>query len=75
MNDFTRTELSELRRCLTYMIKGGITPYSCATIALNKKVRKMYEGYCDHEWRKGVHLFNDVYCTKCNKSFAVANNE
>ena len=23
--------------------------------------------YCDHSWQEGRHLFNDVFCTKCNE--------
>lgn len=42
MNDFTKTDLMEIHRCLKYMIKDGTTPYSCHTIALAKKVREMY---------------------------------
>jgi len=65
MNDFSRTELGELRRCLTYMIKGGTTPYSCATIALNKKLREMYERYCDHN--KPYTKLGITVCLDCNQ--------
>lgn len=47
MNDFTKTELSEIKRCLKYMIDGGTTPYSCLTMSLHKKVRQMIEKYCE----------------------------
>ena len=39
MNDFTKTELRELRRCTKYIINSGIAPYSCLTMALDKKLR------------------------------------
>lgn len=53
MNNFTKTDLSEIHRCLKYMTKGGTTPYSCHTIALVKKVRTLIENYadqCNHYW-------------------------
>ena len=50
MDDFSKTDLRELHRCLKYMTSSGVTPYSCHTIALTKKVREMIEKYCDHEW-------------------------
>lgn len=46
MNDFTKTELQEINRCIKYMISGGTTPYSCLTIAINKKLRNMIDNYC-----------------------------
>ncbi len=45
MIDLTKTELNEISRCLMHMIKGGVTGYSCLTIALNKRVRIMIENY------------------------------
>jgi hypothetical protein len=45
MNDFTKTDLKEIYRCLKYMTKGGTTPYSCHTIGLVNKVRTMIESY------------------------------
>ena len=66
MNDFTKTDLREIHRCLKYMTKGGITPYSCHTIALVKKVRTMIEKYCNH---KDVTMDCDggisLVCAKC----------
>lgn len=66
MNDFTKTELREIKRCLTYMINGGTTPYSCQTIAVNKKVKEMYDNYdkpCGHKETN----FDDgiYYCNEC----------
>lgn len=34
MNEFSKTDLSEIYRCLTYMTKGCVTPYSCHTVSL-----------------------------------------
>lgn len=45
MNDFTKTDLIEIHRCLKYMINGGNTPYSCHTIDLAKKIREMIDSY------------------------------
>ncbi len=43
MNKFTKEELQELHRCITYMIKGGTTPYSSLTMQLRKKLKSMIE--------------------------------
>lgn len=53
MNDFTLEELDEIKRCLKYMIKGNVTPYSNLTIELNKKLQLMMENY-------GKHLMLDL---------------
>ena len=45
MNDFTKDELQEIKRCLKYMIDGGVTPYSNLTMELNKKIQGMIENY------------------------------
>lgn len=45
MNDFTKTDLIEIHRCLKYMIKGATTPYSCHTISLVKKVREIINDF------------------------------
>lgn len=63
MHEFTKTDLSEIHRCLKYMTKGGTTPYSYHTIALTKKVRQMIDNYCEHEWGE----FNNHYCIKCKR--------
>lgn len=47
MNDFTKTELNEIVRCLKYMIKGNTTPYSCFTIGIKKKIQSMIANYTD----------------------------
>lgn len=49
MNDFTKEELQEIKRCVKYMIKGGTTPYSCFTVEINKKLQLMIDKYCKHE--------------------------
>lgn len=67
MNDFTKTELAEISRCLQYMIKGCTTPHSCLTIGLKKKVRLMIENYCEHEWENPCCGCSESspYCEKC----------
>lgn len=47
MNDLSKTDLSEIHRCLKYMTKAGTTPYSSHTIALVKKIRAMIDIYCN----------------------------
>ncbi len=74
MNDFTKEELEELKRCCNWVINCKDTHYTTITYGLPEKIQSMIDNYCEHEWRKGVHLFNDVYCTKCSKHFEV-NNE
>ena len=65
MNDFTKTELIEIKRCVQYMIKGGVTPYSGLTIEINKKLRIMYENYCEHEPEPYPA---EICCVKCQKT-------
>lgn len=73
MNDFTKKELIALedameQRLIDHPPKGGESP-------LLKKIQCMIDNYCEHDWRKGVPLFNDIYCTKCDKHFEVNNEE
>jgi hypothetical protein len=65
MNDFTLTDLTEIHRCLKYMTKGGITPYSCHTIALVKKVRTMIDTYSEFK----IPTMADYCCRKCNEEW------
>lgn len=72
MNDFTREELNEIKRCLKYMITGGTTPYSNLTIALNKKIQIVMDDYCEHKMDvfpayRAVNDPNDIValCTQC----------
>ena len=79
MNDFTKEELKEIKRCLKYMIKGGITPYSLLTISIDKKIQAMIDNYvynkttCKHENDRKIHIFNQpgelgsFTMKKCNK--------
>ena len=45
--EFSKTDLSEIHRCLKYMTKGGVTPYSCHTVSLAKKVKDMINNYSE----------------------------
>ncbi len=58
MNDFTKEELQEIKRCLKYMINGGVTPYSCLTMALKNKTQIMIDSYHDQ-------VIEASYCEKC----------
>lgn len=58
MNDFTKEELEEIKRCVKYMINGGTTPHSSFTIALKKKVQSMIENHCNHD----LDIFCMQYC-------------
>ena len=63
MNEFTKEELQEIRRCLKYMINGGVTPYSCKTLELKKKLQSLIDNYCEHIWTDGSG--NHIYCGLC----------
>lgn len=47
MNDFTKEELEEIKRCLKYMIKGGVTPYSLLTIDVKNKIQFLLDNQCE----------------------------
>lgn len=66
MNEFTKEELEEIKRCLKYMINGGITPYSLLTMNTKKKVQDMIDNYCDHDWGNQCCGILDAPCV-CNK--------
>lgn len=69
MNDFTKEELQEINHCLKYMINGGVTPYSCVTLATKKKVQSMISNYCKHETFEVDHNYEAQKCKKCSKVF------
>ena len=58
MNEFTKEELIEINRCLRYMTKGGVTPYSCLTMALKNRTQQMI----DFSHRKPINVW---HCEKC----------
>lgn len=76
MNDFNKGELQIILLEMNISIQR--TPkqlkVSPIYIALRDKVESIIDNYCEHQWRKGVHLFNDIYCNKCHKHFPM-NNE
>ena len=59
MNDFTKEEL-ELLWEHSPCLPGELRPFL-------DKVRHMIDNYCEHHWKKGQHLFTDIYCTKCKR--------
>lgn len=66
MSFFTKKELDELKRCLKYMMKGGVTPYSNLTIELNKKIQHMINNHCEHSYELvGCGIDCYAQCTKC----------
>lgn len=66
MNEFKKNDLTEILRCLKYMTKGDVTPYSCHTIALVKRVRAMIETYDDN---KPPLEMAECVCSKCNEEW------
>lgn len=73
MNDFTKEELEALTIAIHHLRMLKIQREEFY-IGLQEKLQSMIDNYCEHDWHKGVHLFNDVYCTKCKLHFEV-NNE
>ncbi len=63
----TKQELEEIKRCLKYMIKGGVTPYSSVTLETKKKIQSMIDRHCDHQpiWETPNHVI--CYCQVCKK--------
>lgn len=70
MNDFTKEELKMIYWNLPLQTPERESPQIYSLLML--KIKSMIDNYCEHEWRQGQHLFNDVFCTKCNKSFPVS---
>jgi len=68
MNDFTKDELQEIKRCLKYMIKGGTTPYSCITIEIDKKIKSMIDNYCEHLFIIECADCEVLRCGRCAKA-------
>ena len=76
ISDFSLEELQVMHLdMLSYINRTTILKESPSHKALREKLEKMIDEYCEHNWRKGVHLFNDIYCTKCDKHFPVSNEE
>ena len=65
MNDFTKEELIEIKRCVKYMCEEGITPYSCLTLEINKKLQSIINNYCDHESAYIDYDHQALRCKKC----------
>lgn len=74
MNDLTKEELQEINRCLKYMIKGGVTPYSSLTMAVKKRVQAMIDNYCQHDkdilpvYTMSGDMPCAAFCYECNSS-------
>lgn len=70
MNEFTKEELKILFLELNIAIRNwGESKDLKNYPKLKDKIQSMIDNYCEHEWYKGVHLFDYVYCTKCNIRF------
>ena len=74
MNTLNKKDLLDLF-CLTqdFMNKEFTLPSYNRCIQLQNKLSEMIDSYCEHDWHKVIHLFNNVYCTKCLKNFEVNN--
>lgn len=47
MNDFTKEELEELKRCCNWIINCQDTHYTSVTYILLKKINSMIDKYCE----------------------------
>ncbi len=45
MNDFTKEQLQEIKRCVDYITKGGTSPYSLLTLEVKKKIKYIIDNY------------------------------
>ena len=67
MNDFTKEELEELRRCCNWVINCKDTHYTSITYALPEKLQSMIDNYCEHNSEGGeCEIFVDT-CSNCNQ--------
>ena len=48
MNDFTKEELEELKRCCNWVINCKDTHYTTITYGLPEKIQSMIDNYCPH---------------------------
>lgn len=70
MNNLTKPELQEIKRCIKYMINGGTTPYSSLTMDINKKLQSLIDNYCEHEPSDGhFEQFRWQLCSKCGAQY------
>lgn len=64
MNDFSKEELEEIKRCLKYMINGGITPYSLLTMNTKKKVQNIIDRHSMDDCPGNGECLANI-CDKC----------
>lgn len=50
MNDFTKEELEELKRCCNWVINCKDTHYTTITYGLPDKIQSLIDNYCEHEF-------------------------
>lgn len=65
--DLSKLELQEIKRCLKYMIDGGTTPYSNLTMDINKKIQRMIDDHCQHDWRETFTEREVCRCFNCGE--------
>lgn len=66
MNDFTKAELQELKRCLSWVINCKDTHYTDITYFLEPKLQSMIDDYCEHEWTYDSSACAQV-CRDCER--------
>lgn len=71
MNDFTKDELKDIQDVLRLWV---LKDTESSIREISNKIESMIDHYCGHDWRKGEHLFNDIYCSKCDEHFEVTND-
>ena len=67
MNDFTKDELEELKRCTNWVINCKDTHYTSVTYILPEKIQSLIDNYCEHEYYLcGFGEIIYAQCCKCS---------
>jgi hypothetical protein len=66
MNDFTKEELHEIKKCIEWFDNNRVINFH---IQLCNKIQSMIDNFCEHEWDNYYNgsINTGIYCNKCNK--------
>lgn len=64
MFEFTKEELEELKRCLSWVINCKDTHYTDITYSLETKLQSIIENFCDHDFVPCLTKINIEICSK-----------
>ena len=65
MNEFTKEELYEIKKCISYFDEYRIIGFHHNLL---DKTQSMIDNYCEHEWRCWDDEHNTRECIKCDES-------